>query len=66
MLKARYGQSDACFDVFLSIIADMLPKENKMLTKTYYAKKLIYPVTMGVEKNHTCRNQCFLYRGDDY
>jgi hypothetical protein len=30
MLKARYGLSDADFDAFLSIIADMLPKENKV------------------------------------
>ena len=30
VLKARYGLSDVGFDAFLSIIADMLPKENKM------------------------------------
>jgi hypothetical protein len=30
MLKARYGLSDVDFDVFLSIIADMLSKENKV------------------------------------
>jgi hypothetical protein len=33
--KARYGLSDAGFDAFLNIIADMLPKENKcLLTRT--------------------------------
>ena len=41
MAKARYGLSDAGFDVFLSIISDMLPKENKVCANTYYAKKLI-------------------------
>jgi hypothetical protein len=61
--KARYGLSDAGFDVFLSIIADMLPKENKVPANTYYAKKLINPLTMGVEKIHACRNHCILYRG---
>jgi hypothetical protein len=66
MLKARYGSSDAGFDVFLSIIADMLPKENKVLANTYYAKKLISPLTMDVEKIYTCRNHCIIYRGDDY
>jgi hypothetical protein len=64
--KARYGLSDAGFDAFLSIIADMLPKENKVPANTYYAKKLISPLTMGVEKIHACRNHCILYRGDDY
>jgi hypothetical protein len=64
--KARYGLSDASFDAFLSIIADMLPKENKVPANTYYAKKLISPLMMGVEKIHTCRNHCILYRGADY
>jgi hypothetical protein len=58
--------SDTGFDAFLSIIADMLPKENKVLANTYYAKKLISPLTMGVEKIHVCRNHCILYRGADY
>jgi hypothetical protein len=66
VLKARYGLSDAGFDAFLSLIADMLPKENKVPANTYYAKKLISPLTMGVEKIHACRNHCILYRGDDY
>jgi hypothetical protein len=66
MLKARYGLSDAGFDAFLSIIADMLPKENKVPANTYYAKKLISPLAMDVLKIHTCRNHCILYRGDDY
>jgi hypothetical protein len=64
--KARYGLSDAGFDAFLSIIADMLPKENKVSANIYYAKKLISPLTMGVEKIHACRNHCILYRGADY
>jgi hypothetical protein len=66
MLKARYGLSDDGFDVFLIIIADMLPKENKVPANMYYAKKLISPLTMGVDKIHACRNHYILYRGDDY
>jgi hypothetical protein len=66
MLKARYGMSDAGFDAFLSIIADMLLKENKVPANTYYAKKLISPLAMDVEKIHACRNHCILYRGNDY
>jgi hypothetical protein len=34
MLKARYGLSDTGFNAFLSIIADMLPKENKVPANT--------------------------------
>ena len=51
-IKARHGWSDASFN------------ENKVLANTYYAKKLVSPLTMGVEKIHTCRNHCILYRGE--
>ena len=66
VLKARCGMSDVGFDAFLSIITGMLQKENKVLANTYCKKKLISPLTIGVEKIHTCRNHCILYRGDDY
>jgi hypothetical protein len=52
--------SDAGFNVFLSIIAELLPKENKVPANTLYAKKLISPLIMDVEKIHTCRNHCIL------
>jgi hypothetical protein len=54
------------FDVFLSIIVDILPKENIVLANTHYAKKLISLLTIGVEKIHVSRNRCIIYRGDDY
>lgn len=60
MLKARYGMSDAGLDAFLCIIADMLPKKNNVCAKTYYVKKLISPLTMGMEKIHACHDD------DDY
>jgi hypothetical protein len=66
MFKAIYGLFDAGFDVFLSVIVDMLPKENKVLANTYYAKKLISLLTMGMDKIHACRNHCILFLGDDY
>ena len=66
VLKARYGMSAAGFDAFLSIIADMHLNENKVPTNTYYAKKLISLLTIGIEKIHTCRTHCILYRGDDF
>ena len=37
-----------------------------MPANTYYAKKLISLLTMGVEKIHACRNHYILYHGDDY
>jgi hypothetical protein len=66
MLKAIYDLSHAGFVAFLSIITDMLSKESKVSANTYYTKKLISHLIMGVEKIHACRNQCILYRCDDY
>jgi hypothetical protein len=51
MLKVRYGLSDVGYDVFLSIIVDMLPKENKLHANTYHAKKLISPLTIGWKRS---------------
>jgi hypothetical protein len=65
-LKARFGWSDASFNEVLRVLGNLLPKGNKVPANTYYAKKLINLLTMGVEKVHACRNHCILYRGDDY
>ena len=61
MLKCRYGWSNASFNEFLHVLTKLLPKWNKVPTNTYYAKKLISPLTMGVEKIDACRNHCILY-----
>jgi hypothetical protein len=66
VLKAVYDLSNTEFNAFLSIIAHMLPNENKVPANTYYANKLIDPLTINMEKIHACRNHCILYRGDDY
>jgi hypothetical protein len=52
VLKARFGWSDASFNEFLHVPGDLLPKGNKVPANTYYAKNLISPLTMSVEKIH--------------
>ena len=49
ILKAKYGWSDRSFIDLLTLLADVLPKPNFVLSNTYQAKKLISPLTMGVE-----------------
>ena len=58
MIKTRYGWSNASINDFLRVLGDLLPKENKVPANTYYAKKLVGPLTIGVEKIHACRNHC--------
>ena len=49
ILKAKYGWSDRSFNDLLTLLVVVLPKPNFVSTNTYQAKKLISPLTMGVE-----------------
>ena len=44
----------------------MLPKGNYVPHTVYEAKQIIYPLGLKLEKIHTCKNDCILYRGDEY
>jgi hypothetical protein len=60
-LKASHGWSDNSFSDLLSLLAKLLPKPNTLPTSTYRVKKLICPLSLGVEKIHACPNHCILY-----
>jgi hypothetical protein len=60
-LKASHGWSDNSFSELLSLLAKLLPKPNTLPTSTYRAKKLICPLSLGVDKIHACPNHCILY-----
>jgi hypothetical protein len=61
-LKASHGWPDNSFSEHLSLIAKLLSKPNTFPTSTYRAKKLICPLSLGVDKIHACPNHCILYR----
>jgi hypothetical protein len=61
-LKASHGWFNNSFSELLSLLAKLLLKPNTLPTSTYRAKKLIYPLSLGVEKIHACPNHCILYR----
>jgi hypothetical protein len=46
----------------LELLSKVLPKSNFFPTSTYLAKKIICPLTLGVEKIHACPNHCILYQ----
>jgi hypothetical protein len=60
-LKASHGWSDNSFSELLSLLAKLLSKPNTLPTSTYRAKKLICPLSLGVDKIHACPNHCILY-----
>jgi hypothetical protein len=53
-LKISHGWSDNSFSELLSLRAKLLPKSNTLPTSTYRVKKLICPLSLGVDKIHTC------------
>jgi hypothetical protein len=61
-LKASHGWSDNNFLELLSLLAKLLPKPNTLPTSTYRAKKLIYLLSLGVDKIHGCPSHYILYR----
>jgi hypothetical protein len=60
-LKASHRWSDNSFSELLNLLAKLLPKPNTLPTSTYRANKLICPLSLGVDKIHTCPNHCILY-----
>jgi hypothetical protein len=61
-LKAFHRWSNNSFSELLSLLAKLLPKPNTLPTSTYRAKKLIYLLSLGVDKIYTCPNYFILYR----
>jgi hypothetical protein len=61
-LKASNGWSNSCFLALLESLSKVHPKPNGLSTSTYLAKKIIYLLTLGVEKIHACSNHCILYK----
>jgi hypothetical protein len=49
-LKTSNGWSDSSFSTLLELLSKVLPKSNGLPTSTYLAKKIIRPLTLGVEK----------------
>ena len=50
ILKAKYGWSDCSIYDLLRLLSWVLPQPNSVPANTYQAKKVISPLTMGVEK----------------
>jgi hypothetical protein len=61
-LKAGHEWSDNSFSKLLSLLAKLLSNPNTLPTSTYRAKKLIYPLYLGVDNIHACPDHCILYR----
>jgi hypothetical protein len=57
-LKAASGWSDPSFSAILELLTKVLLKSNGLHSSTNQAKKIICPLTLGIEKIHACLNHC--------
>jgi hypothetical protein len=65
-LKTSNRWSDGSFKDLLTLLKDMLPQGNSVPETVYEAKQIICPLDLEVEKIHMCKNDCMLYRGEEY
>jgi hypothetical protein len=61
-LKCKGGWRDEHFDTLLEWVGEFLPEGNDIPTSTYYARKLMCPLGLEVDKIDACPNDCILYR----
>ena len=55
-LKDMHGWSDSSFKYLLGLLRVLFPKPNLLPSNTYLLKKLICPLSLGVQKRHACVN----------
>jgi hypothetical protein len=65
-LKGSNEWSDDNFKDLLTLLKDMLPLGNAVLETVYEVKQIICPLGLEVEKIHICKNDCIIYRGNEY
>ena len=61
-LKASSGWSDTSFTKLLTLLKEILPKDNELPSSLYEAKKTLCTLGMEYSKIHACPNDCVLYR----
>ncbi|CAL9238613.1 unnamed protein product, partial [Arabidopsis halleri] len=61
-IKVKSGMSENYFDQLLTIVHDMLPKDNVLPKSTDAMKKFLKIFGFGYDVIHACKNDCILYR----
>ncbi|XP_071713679.1 uncharacterized protein [Rutidosis leptorrhynchoides] len=64
-IKANNGWSDTSFTSLLELLYKMLPEDNELPVSTYYAKKLMCPMGLEIQRIHACPNDYMLYRNEN-
>ncbi|XP_018459711.2 uncharacterized protein LOC108830611 [Raphanus sativus] len=61
-IKVKSGMSESFFDQLLSLVHDMLPRDNVLPKSTDEMKKFLKQFGFGYDVSHACKNDCILYR----
>lgn len=60
-MKAMNKWSDTSFDQLLELLKSAFPKDNKVPSSHYEAKKMMKKIGLGYESIHACKNDCCLF-----
>ena len=59
--KSEFNMSESCYNRILSIVKNMLPEDEKLVSNFYRTKKMVAKLGLGYEKIDACVNNCILY-----
>jgi hypothetical protein len=60
-IKSKYFFSNNCYNEFLKLLGDVLPKLDKLSKDMYHSKTIIKCLAMDYEKIDVCKNNCILF-----
>ena len=61
-IKVKSGMSENYFDQLLTLVHEMLPRDNVLPKSTNEMKKFLKIFGFGYDVIHACKNDCILYR----
>ncbi|XP_074577237.1 uncharacterized protein LOC141833653 [Curcuma longa] len=64
-VKAEHNVSENCFNDFVQVMGEALPRDHNMPTDYYSMKKLVKDLGLPVERIDACRDGCMIYWGED-
>ena len=59
--QSEFNTSESYYDRILTVVKNMLPEDEKLVSNFYRTKKMVTKLGLGYEKIDICVNSCMLY-----
>jgi len=60
-MKSKYNFSNNCYNDFVQLMSDALPRPHKMPKDMYHSKKMLAELGMNYEKIDVCEDNCMMF-----